>query len=516
MTSKEVETYETASVVVSNHHSKSDEWKDVFTSDPTEIRKMAGLNPAFKRRVTQKFLRGTDGVGTKQNDYYTLTGYDVFQVATPTYNFEYLSKLYEMSSYHHAAVDAKVSNIVGLGYDFVESPAVKQKLGTITDEKKLQRVRDKLETQKQLLFETIDGLNEDALFVETMQKVMTDYETTGNGYLEIGRTTSGKIGYVGHIPSTHMRVRIPRDGFVQIVSNKAVFFRNYGDRETENPLGNDPNPNEVIHFKNYTPTSSFYGVPDVIAATNAVAGNEFASRFNLDYFEHKAVPRYIITLKGAKLNPKDEQRLLEFFETNLKGQNHRSMFIPLPADDPNRKVELKLEAVENGIQDASFDNYQKLNRDEILMAHRVPISKIGIPDGVSLAIAKDADKTFKEQVCSPTQRIIEKKLNNLIAEFTDTHRLKLNELTLTDEDTQSQIDERYLRMQTIVPNEVRARMGKTGLSGGDKIVDLKPQQAAEQRTQATGNRQRDQERTGNAPDSNGNARNPKGEGRQQA
>lgn len=504
-----------ARVIVTNSGAKKEEWRDVFASDPAEIRKMSGLSPAFKRRITQKFLRGSDGVESKQNDYWQLTGYDAFQVATPQYNLEYLSKLYEMSSYHHAAVDAKVSNIVGLGYDLVESPAVQQKLAEITDKKKLQRTRTKLDIQKQLLFDTIDELNEDALFVQTLQKVMTDYETTGNGYLEIGRTTSGRIGYIGHIPSTHMRVRLHRDGYVQIVSNKAVFFRNYGDRTTENPLGNDPNPNEVIHFKNYTPNNSFYGVPDVIAATNAVAGNEFASRFNLDYFEHKAVPRYIITLKGAKLNPKDEQRLLEFFETNLKGQNHRSMFIPLPADDPNRKVELKLEAVENGIQDASFDNYQKLNRDEILMAHRVPVSKIGIPDGVSLAIAKDADKTFKEQVCSPTQRIIEKKLNKIIGEFTDTHRVKLNELTLTDEDTQSQIDERYLRMQTITPNEVRARMGKTGLPSGDKIVDLKPQQAAEQRTQATGNRQRDQERTANAPDNNGNARNPKGDGRQQ-
>jgi len=60
---------------------------------------------------------------------------------------------------------------------------------------------------------------------------------------------------------------------------------------------------------------------------------------------------------------------------------------------------------------------------------------------------------------------------------------KLNELTLTDEDTQSKIDERYLRMQVLVPNEVRARAGMSGLKGGDKVVDLKPNSAA-----ALGNR----------------------------
>jgi hypothetical protein len=46
--------------------------------------------------------------------------------------------------------------------------------------------------------------------------------------------------------------------------------------------------------------------------------------------------------------------------------------------------------------------------------------------------------------------------------------LKFNELTLTDEDTQSKIDERYLRMQVVVPNEIRAKKGWPALDGGDE------------------------------------------------
>jgi hypothetical protein len=141
---------------------------------------------------------------------------------------------------------------------------------------------------------------------------------------------------------------------------------------------------------------------------------------------------------------------------------------------------------------------------------------VGLAEGVSLAVARDADKTFKEQVCQPSQKILEKKLNRIIKEKTDLFTLKLNELTLTDEDTQSKIDERYLRMQVIVPNEVRQRKGMPGIKGGDKVVDLKPQAAAETRTQASGNRQRDQQRQGNSTDSqsSNNTRNPQGEGRQ--
>jgi capsid portal protein len=45
-------------------------------------------------------------------------------------------------------------------------------------------------------------------------KVYTDLQATGNGFLEIGRTVTGEIGYVGHIPATTVRVRRLRDGFV--------------------------------------------------------------------------------------------------------------------------------------------------------------------------------------------------------------------------------------------------------------------------------------------------------------
>jgi len=312
-----------------------------------------------------------------------------------------------------------------------------------------------------------------------------------------------------------MRVRRLRDGFIQLLYGKAVFFRNFGDQETPNPIADGSDrPNEIIHFKKYTPRNNYYGIPDIVAASNAMAGNEFAGKYNLDYFENKAVPRYIITVKGAKLSTESERKLLEFFQVGLKGKNHRSLYIPLPADSPDSKVEFKMEPVEAGAQESSFNIYRQSNRDEILMAHRVPISKIGSPQGISLANARDADKTFKEQVCRPVQDILEKKLNKLIEEMTDALQIKFNELALTDEDTQSKIDERYLRMQVITPNEVRIRKGMVPMDGGDEVVELKPQQQAEARAQAGNTRTRDQQRDNNSPDISGEARNPQGEGRQ--
>ena len=497
---------------------KQAEHVDAFNIDLEEIKKLHGLSPAFRRKVGREFQKsftGIEGTGTQQNLLQqAVTGYAMFDLVQPVYNLEYLSQVYEISTFNYAAINAKVANIVGLGYSFMETRKTNDALDSITDEKQLERARKKLGKLRQDLQEWLDQTNDEDTFTETLIKVYTDLEATGNGFLEVGRTTNGDIGYIGHIPAKTMRVRRLRDGFIQLLYGKAVFFRNFGDTETINPIsGGEDRPNEVIHLKKYTPMNNYYGIPDIIAARTALAGNEFSGKYNLDYFENKAVPRYIITVKGAKLSPDSERKLLEFFQVGLKGKNHRSLYIPLPADSPDQKVEFKMEPVEAGVQESSFNKYRQANRDEILLSHRVPINKIGVPEGVSLANARDADKTFKEQVCRPAQMRLEKKLNRIIEEKTDALVIKFNELSLTDEDTQSKIDERYLRMQVITPNEVRLRKGMIPIDGGDEMVQLKPQQVADQNAQAGKTRARDSERSANSPDVSGEGRNAKGDGR---
>jgi len=503
--------------------SKETSGVDPFLANAEEIKTLSGLTPVFKRKVTgelKKVHRGVDSQ-SKKIEIDEISGYNAFQAVQPPLNLDYLAKLYEVNDAHKAAVDAKTANIVGLGFKFIQTTKTKRALEDLEgDAEKLAKARKKLSRAQEDLIELFDSFNEEDTFTETLIKVWRDYETTGNGYIEVGRKADGTIGYVGHCPATTIRIRQARDGFVQVISNKAVFFRNFGDgnRNRPNykknppiadPFGGDGNPNELIHFKRYSPTSGFYGVPDIVAAKNAIAGSEFASRFNLDYFENKAVPRHVIILKGARLGTQTEAALLQFFETGLKGQNHRSLYIPLPPDTADNKVELKIEPVEAGVQDASFLNYRKSNISSVLMVHRVPIGKVSMAEGASLAVARDADKTFKEQVCGPEQSIAEKKLNRLVKEFTDAFEIDLNEMTLTDADTQSKIDERDIKNQIKTPNEIRADRGLPGLKGGDKVVELKPQQVAN----ATANRERDAQRSAGATDSAGNARNPKGEGR---
>jgi len=500
--------------------------QDPFNKTWDELKTLNGLDANFKRRTSRvtktdaspaymdnarAVNTGLEGAKSKEINPGLIyrNGYGLFDVITPPWNLYELASYYDTSFANHAAIDAKVENIVGLGYEFKVSPRTMLKLEA-SEQKTAENARKRIERAKIELRDWLESLNNDDSFTSTMEKVYTDLQATGNGYLEIGRTVRGDIGYVGHIPATTMRVRRLRDGFVQVIANKVVYFRNFG-ATNPNPVSDDARPNEIIHFKEYSPLNTFYGVPDIISAINSLYGDSLASQYNIDFFSNKATPRYVVTLKGAKLSGEAEDKMFRFLQTGLKGQNHRTLYIPLPADTEGNKVEFKMEPIENGIQEGSFERYRKQNRDDILVAHQVPLSKLGGSDSAAIAAALSQDRTFKEQVARPAQRDLEKMINKVIMEKTDILQFKFNELTLTDEIAQSQILERYIKTQIMVPNEAREVLGLPQRDGGNEPFQPKPQDTANDNA----DRARDGERLNNQSDGSAtvSGRNPKGEGR---
>jgi PBSX family phage portal protein len=514
--------------------------QDPFNKGWDELRNLAGLEKNFKRRSERmakayetqipkdldvnsplyldsaySVSRGIDGARSKEINPGTVyrNGYGMFDVITPPWNLYELANFYDTSFANHAAIDAKVENIVGLGYDFHVSDRTMMAIEANDNDSARDKARRRIERMKIEMRDWVENLNDEESFTNVMMKVLTDYEATGNGYLEVGRTIRGEIGYIGHIPATTMRVRRLKDGYVQIIGHKVVYFRNFG-ANNPNPITGDPRPNEIIHFKQYSPLNTYYGIPDIMSAVSSLHGDQLASQYNIDYFSNKAVPRYVVTLKGAKLSSEAEDKLFRFLQTNLKGQSHRTLYIPLPGDTDQNKVEFKMEPIENGVQEASFNEYRLRNRDDILIAHQVPLSKIGGSDASNIAAALAQDRTFKEQVARPMQRNIEKLIGRIIKEKTDILELRFNELTLTDEVTQSQILERYVKTQIMVPNEAREVLGLPQRPDGDEPFEMSSRQATDARANLADNRQRDAERMNNQSDgpATTSGRNPQGEG----
>jgi PBSX family phage portal protein len=492
---------------------------DVFNTELEGLKHFVKNNRNIVRRIDTRIKSQNDEIKKAEANpkskqiVLTENAYSLFDVIEPPYNLATLARLYEASAPNYAAINAKVSHLVGLGYDFETDKSIMSSLDELADDTSRQKRLKKIDKAKFAMKKWLDSVCEDRSFVDVMNKVVIDLEATGAGYIEVGRTVRGDVGYIGHIPSHTIRVRRAKDGYVQMADGRAVYFAKFGESSPSLNLIDTGAPNELIQIKKFTPTNTYYGVPDIVSAKESAYGLIAANSYNLDYFNNKGVPRYVVSIEGAKLDARSEKSLLEFLR-GLKGNHHRTIVVPLPANPATGVTpKLKFDAVESDIQEGSFTKYKTQSRDEILMAHRTPANKVAATGDSSLANSRELDRSFKEQVIRPQQELIESKVNWIIEEKTDLFKLTFNEFTLTDEDTQSQIDERDLRMGALLPNERRSKLGLPPHDEGNTPVQLTAQQKADQAATARQSRTRDANRSANASDTQGDSRNPQGEGR---
>ena len=390
--------------------------------------------------------------------------YEIGEAVEPPYDLDALAQLYEENATHKACIDAKCINTVGLGFRFAEvarRPDVER--GTWNVENGHGQSRTAGESlghvsgdNLRLLENLFNNCNPEATFSEIMRMVWTDVECLGNGYLEITRNSRGMIDGFYHVPATTVRLRADGSGFVQIRYAEKRYFRSLGAPEDADPLSGEPQ-NEVMHLKKYTPQSSFYGVPDIVAALPAVLGDKEAREYNIDFFSNHAVPRMAIIVEGGQLSDDVLAQIQEYMETEIKGQGHKTLVLDVPGND----VHIRLEPLTVGThEDASFLAYRKANRDEVMMVHRVPPSKVTVVENANLANWQDQDMTFREQGVRPEQRRIEYRFNRMIREQIGIGdwELRLEEMDLSRALEEAQVAQIYEKMGVWTAEEIRGRV----------------------------------------------------------
>jgi PBSX family phage portal protein len=370
--------------------------------------------------------------------------YAVGEVVEPPYDLWALAQLYETNATHKACVDAKTTNTVGLGYHFVP-------VGAASAEAAAGANRDNLA----LLENLFGNCNPEQTFTEIMRMVWTDVECLGNGYLEITRNSRGMIDGFYHVPATSVRLRTDGSGFEQIRFEDKRYFRHLGAREATDPISHEPE-NEIMHLKKYTPQSSFYGIPDIVAALPAVLGDKEAREYNIDFFSNHAVPRMAIIVEGGQLSDDVLAQIQEYMETEIKGQGHKTLVLDVPGND----VHIRLEPLTVGThEDAAFLEYRKANRDEVMMVHRVPPSKVTVVENANLSNSTDQDKTFREQVVQPEQQRVEHRFNRMIREQMGIGdwEFRFAEMDLSQALQEAQIAQIYSKIGVWSAEEIRAK-----------------------------------------------------------
>ncbi|MFO7948122.1 MAG: phage portal protein [Armatimonadota bacterium] len=370
-------------------------------------------------------------------------------VVEPPHCLDSLAALYTSNAAHKACVDAKVTNIVGLGYRFVPAG----------DEP------DASEENLRLLEHLFNTCNAEMTFTEIMRAVWTDVECLGNGYLEVTRNSHGEIDGFYHVPGVTMRVRSDRSGFVQIRDGRRRNFRPLGSEERlDDETGEIQN--EIMHFYKYTPQSSYYGIPDIIPALPAMLGDRAASEYNLDFFEHNAVPRMAIVIEGGQLSESLLQQIQHFMESEIKGQGHKTLVLEAPGTD----TKVRIEPLTVGqAEDAGFVRYREQNREDVLMVHRVPPAKVTVIENANRANTYDQDKTFREQVVRPEQRRVEYRINQMIRSELGIvdWEFDFREMDLSEALQEAEVAKIYHDIGAWTANEIRGHQGLRPIEGDE-------------------------------------------------
>lgn len=355
----------------------------------------------------------------------------------------------EYSSILQQCVDAYKTNIVEFGIE------ADYKIDVNSDEIK-KEIKEQAESEWTRLDEFIRYLNLDESPEVVIGYALDDREKTGNGYLEIIRDGIGQPVGIEYADAQYMRVckkTVPEEveytilengqekkvkrwkrfrRYVQMVDDKKVFFKEYGDPRVMNSATgkfDDNTPEnlkatEIYHLKIGSGT---YGKPRWIGNLISLYGARKAEELNLTYFTNGRHIPAAITVSNGKLDDESYEALKDYMN-DLAGTDNAHKFLLLEAEGITEekivngdekitpaKVEIKSLA-EILQQDALFLEYDERTRQKIRSSFRLPPLYTGESQDFNRATADTARKVTEEQVFQPERKAIARALNTLFLE----------------------------------------------------------------------------------------------------
>jgi PBSX family phage portal protein len=405
---------------------------------------------------TEDDLKRYEIPASKQMDLASWQGLPIIE---PPYDLTKLMSWSEISVPHCACLHTKVQDCVGIGWHLEQE-----------DDNSNPVSKDEVE-------DFFNNVNEDEDIITVAKKVMFDFEGCGNGYIEVARDAKGKVSALYHIPAISVRVHKSKKLFIQRVGAKTIWFKKYGDeRIIDNRNGEiadnkkiEPEllANEIIQLKQYTWRSAHYGLPDWLPALASMLGEMKEKDYNLNFFSSYGIPAYAVLLKGMDMTEEIEDTVKKYFETEIKGNPHRTMVFSVPSGG-----EIVFEPLSVQQKEASFRVYKRDNRDDVLTAHRVPPYRAGIVVQGQLAggVASETDRIYQTSIIEPKQRAMEWVINTMIvAQGLEVNGwfFRFDDITIDNRLQQAQIDQIYLMTGVTNPNEIRLRNGDDPYEGGD-------------------------------------------------
>ena len=433
------------------------------------------------------------------------------KIVEPPYSPELIKLFSQKDETNYRCIAAKAQDAVGRKWKLEVEKSIKSTPGSydeedVVDEEKLAQAA--LQIQEATSF--LNNCNHVFGLDGALLKAAMDLESIGWCAIEVIRSADMKVHSLDYAPADKFRVVEGWKGFLELrEGGKKVFYQNFGQKvlskERIDPMTGKGYPyspdldgeltaenaefnmidwtegkptsdfltsaNEIIWVVKHHPSTLYYGISDVVPILPKILINMNINQYSLQFFEHNTVPRYVIIIKGAKLDGPVKDAILKYFQTEVKGRAHKTLILPLPTGRGN--IEVVFQKLDADNQDGWFREQYKDNGGSIRIAHGVPAAVIGESETASLGSGKGLSQAeiYKDRIVIPNQQKWSAILNSILSTGRGLHLICVvfEEIDTRDNETKMRVFSGYFDRGIVTINQVRAAGGLgSPIKGGDR------------------------------------------------
>lgn len=254
-----------------------------------------------------------------------------------------------------------------------------------------------------------------------------------------------------------------RPDLITIIADEKEMIKGYEYTREEDGKTIPILKEDMIHWKFPSPLQTYFGASPLAAAAMRIDSEEFATRFQRDFFLNNARPDAVLEMPNMPTAQQVKQIKKEW-EKKYKGVGKNSKIAILGGG-------VKYQQISISQKDMDYIEFIKATRDDILVAFKTPKPIVAITDDVNRANAETAMTIFLSETIKPELRAYVEKLNEMLIypEFGEEYYIDFDDPTPENRD---QIVLEYasaLQNNWMMINEVRQREGLPPIKGGNTL-----------------------------------------------
>jgi len=296
----------------------------------------------------------------------------------------------------------------------------------------------------------------------------TDFWYKVQGFLELSGEAPILLAKDTENTPVSMYLLLPHNLTIEMgVKKGESIVARYKYRSSEMTEEKSFKADEILFIKKPRFDGSFRGIGTLAAAAKTVDIDNFSEEYNRMFFYNSAKPDFALEFPPeVKLTTRQKKDIQRQIQQNYGGIKNSRKTIILERG-------VKLNPLTISRRDMDFIEQQRFSRDKIMAIFRVPKSSIGIVEDVNRANAEASDYVFSKRTIKPKMTMIVDQLNEFLVPMFEKEDSKLlltfDDPVAQDELANSKIYSTALKSGYLSPNEIREKIGKESVKGGDQL-----------------------------------------------